>query len=253
MPRALRYYVDDNGRNRITNEEWTQIAATQHWYNSEFFWSCDKIGLKRYILFPNYDHMPEMPYRTARFHFRKRLLAKKIEVGNWVEAVEALVDEGLFSVRWGGTRESSIASGITHVADNEYNAYLLAEFLLKCSTIVPDATFTLEDEGRFVLPGRAMFRQGKVLVHREDLAATPQNETSGETPQIFSLVNHARYDDHPTFTQSIEDFDELDEAELAEAIGLTNGLGFGENYDDEEGDREGLDLQKRAIGVEIFD
>ncbi len=252
MPRALRYYVEDNGENEISNEEWKQIAATQHWYNSEFFWSCDKIGFKRYILFPNYDHLPDMPYRTARFHFRKRLLARKIEVGDWVTAVESLVEEGLFSVRWGGTRDHSIASGITHVADNEYNAYLLAEFLLKCSTIVPFATFTLEDEGRFILPGRVLFRHGGVLVHREDLEAIGQNPSLPETLQVFSVVDPTKYDDHPAFTQSIEDFDELDEAELAESIGLTNGLGFGENYDTGYGDSNGLNLQERARQITII-
>lgn len=251
MPRALRYYVDDNGENVITNDEWTQIAAVQHWYNSEFFWSCDQIDFKRYILFPNYDHMPEMPYRTARFHFRKRLLAKKIELGNWIEAIEALVEEGLFSVRWGGTRDNSIASGITHVADNEYNAYLLGEFLLRCSTIAPKAVFTLEDEGRFVIPGRARFRNGEIIVHREDLEAAGRDTDSLDTPQVFSVVNHARYDDHPTFTQNVEDFQELDDAELAKAIGRTNGLGFGENFDTPWGDNEGLNLQSRARKVSM--
>lgn len=249
MPRALRYYIDDNSENTVTNDEWSEILALQHWYNSEFFWSCDKIDLKRYILFPNYDHMPEMPYRTARYHFRKRLLAKKIELGNWVDAVTELVKEGLFHVRWGGVRENSIASGITHVADNEFNAYLLCEFLLKCSTISTGATFTVEDEGRFVLPGRAMFRDGSVMVYRDDLAGSGHDVESLDTPQVFSVVNHAKYDDHPLFSQSVDDFDELDEAEIANAVGKYGGLGFGENYDTRWGDHEGLNLQQRARKV----
>lgn len=249
MPRALRYYIDDNQENRIPNDTWAEVAALQHWYNSEFFWSCDKIDLKRYILFPNYDHIPDMPYRTARFHFRKRLLAKKIELGDWVSAVQDLEKEGLFHVRWGGVRENSIASGITHVADNEYNAYLLCEFLLKCSTICTEATFTVQDEGHFVIPGRAMFRNGEVMVYRDDLAAAGHNTDLLDTPQIFSVVNHAKYDDHPAFSQSIEDFGELDEAELAKAIGKYGGLGFGENYDTQWGDNDGLNLQQRTRKV----
>lgn len=249
MPRALRYYVDDSNGNDISNDNWTEIARLQHWYNSEFFWTCDRIDLKRYLLFPNYDHMPEMPYRTARFHFRKRLLAKKIEVGNWVDAVRALEEEGLFNVRWGGVRENSIASGISHTADNEYNAYLLCEFLLKCSTIETNAVFTVEDEGQFVLPGRAMFQDGAVLVSRDDVANMRHNTEGPDVPQIFSVVNHAKYDDHPQFSQNVEDFGELDEEEIAAAVGNYHGLGFGENYDTPWGDDEGLNLQQRARNV----
>lgn len=249
MPRALRYYVDANAENTITNEQWAEIAALQHWYNSEFIWSCDKIGLKRYILFPNYDHLPEMPYRTARFHFRKRLLQKKIELGDWILAVEAMEKEGLFHVRWGGVRENAIASGITHVADNEYNAYLLCEFLLKCSTIATEATFTVEDEGKFVRPGRAMFRNSAILVSRDDLQVIHHDVESLDTPQVFAVVDPKKYDDHPQFSQSVEDFSELDEAEITQAVGKHAGLGFGENYDTPWGDNEGLNLQLRARKV----
>lgn len=249
MPRALRYYIETSEENSLPNNDWAEIAILQHWYNSEFFWSCDSIDFKRYILFPNYDHIPDMPYRTARYHFRKRLLAKKIELGNWVEAVKAMEEEGLFHVRWGGVRENSLASGITHVAANEYNAYLLCEFLLKCSTISTEATFTIEDEGRFILPGRAMFRNGEVMVYRDDLKASGHDVELLDTPQIFSVVDHAKYDDHPAFTQSIDDFKELDDAELSAAIGKYDGLGFGENYDTHWGDHEGLNLQQRARKV----
>lgn len=249
MPRALRYYVEDTDQNLIPNDAWTEIARLQHWYNSEFLWSCDKIDLKRYLLFPNYDHIPDMPYRTARFHFRKRLLAKKIEVGNWVQAVQAIEQEGLFHVRWGGVRDNSLASGITHIADNEYNAYLLCEFLLKCSTISTEATFTVEDEGHFILPGRAMFRNGSVMVNKDDMVAIGHDLEQLDVPQIFAVVNHAKYDDHPSFSQNIDDFSELDEAELSAAIGKYTGLGFSENFDTHWGDHEGLNLQQRAQSV----
>src|SRR5690349_7778014 len=154
MPRALRYYIEDSSDNTIPNHDWPEIVRLQHWYNSEFIWSCDKIGMKRYMLFPNYDRIPDMPYHTAKYHFRKRLLQKKIELQDEIGAVRAMEEEGLFTVRWGGVRDDSIASGITHVADNEFNAYLLCEFLLKCSTIATDATFVAEDEGRFILTRR---------------------------------------------------------------------------------------------------
>jgi hypothetical protein len=207
--------------------------------------------MKRYILFPNYETIPEMPYRTARYHFRKRLLAKKIELGDEIAAVRAMVEEGLFSVRWGGVRDNSIASGVTHVADNEFNAYLLCEFLLKCSTIAPDATFHIEDEGRFILPGRAMFRGGEVLVSKDDLYPEGK-EVPLDPPQIFSVVNPSRYDEHPTFTQSIEDFGDLNEEEISEDVHRFGVLGFAQNYETAWGDTEGLNLQQRARKVVII-
>lgn len=248
MPRALRYHIRNDDANSISNEQWALIARVQHWYNSEFIWSCDSIGLKRYILFPNYDKMPDMPYKTARFHFRKRLLAKKIELKDEIAAVEAMVAEGFFDVRWGGIRDDSIASGITHVADNEFNAYLVCEFLLKCSTIATEATFEVEDEGRFVLPGHAMFRDGVILVEKERLFPGDA-DIPLDVPQIFSVVNASKYDEHPPFDQQIEDFGELSEEEVSEQVHRSGTLGFAENFETAWGDAEGLNLQQRARKV----
>jgi|GEM_PF-396440 len=252
MPRALRYHVDDVSTNTIADDAWANIARMQHWYNAEFIWTCDRIGLKRYILFPHYERMPEMPYHIARYHFRKRLLQKKVELRDEIAAVRAIEETGLFTVRWGGVRDNALASGITHVADNEFNAYLLCEFLLKCSTVAREATFEVEDEGRFILPGRAMFRDGQILVRRSDLERAGQ-EIHLEQPQVFAVVNATRYDDHPSFSQSVEDFDELDDAARIESISRQGALGFANNFETAWGDGEGLNLQQRARAVVLLD
>ncbi|MBC8145190.1 MAG: hypothetical protein H7X80_06360, partial [bacterium] len=244
MPRALRYFVNDAADNRISNDEWKKIAQLQHWYNSEFIWSCDRLAIKRFIIFPNYEAMPEMPYRTAKYHFRKRFLSKKIELKDEIAAVKAMEEEGLFSVRWGGIRDNSIASGITRTADNEFNAYLLCEFLLKCSTIARESTFCVEDEGRFVMPGRAMFRDGAIMINRDDLYPDG-GDIPLDIPQVFSVVNPAKYDEHPRFEQSVEDFDDLDDDELHAVSQKFGVLGFAPNYDSAWGDNEGLNLQQR--------
>lgn len=251
MPRALRYYIPDNDANQVADAEWKEIQALQHWYNSEFIWSCDKISLKRYILFPNYDKIPEMPYRTAKWHFRKRFLAKKIELQSEVAAVRAMEEEGLYSVRWGGVRDNSIASGITRVADNEFNAYLLCEFLLKSSTVATGASFHVEDEGRFILPGRAMFRNGEVMIYKEDLFAEG-TEVPLDVPQVFSVVNPAKYDDHPRFAQSVDDIDEMDDEEISANVHNFGVLGFAVNYETAWGDTEGLNLQQRARKIAMI-
>lgn len=251
MPRSLRYHIADTPDNTIENADWKEIARLQHWYNSEFIWSCDRIGLKRYILFPNYAKIPEMPYHTAKYHFRKRLLAKKIELQDEVAAVQAMEAEGLFHVRWGGVRDNSLASGITHVADNEFNAYLLCEFLLKCSTIARAATFVVEDEGRFILTRRAMFRDGEILVAREDVYTDPR-EIPLDVPQVFSVVNPAKYDEHPFFSQSLDDFSELEDDEISTSVSKYGVLGFAQNFETAWGDGEGLNLQLRARRVTLI-
>jgi hypothetical protein len=251
MPRALRYYIEDNGENAVGDLEWKELARLQHWYNSEFIWSCDRIGLKRYILFPNYDRMPDMPYHTAKYHFRKRLLAKKIELQDEVGAVRAMESEGLFTVRWGGVRDNSIASGITHVADNEFNAYLLCEFLLKCSTISTGASFVVEDEGQFVLTRRAIFHAGEVAVLKSDIYGD-RDDVPLDLPQIFSVVNPQKYDEHPRFLQNLEDFPDLDDEQISESVHKYGALGFAQNYETAWGDAEGLNLQQRARKVSIM-
>jgi len=151
----------------------------------------------------------------------------------------------LFAVRWGGVRDDSIASGITHVADNEFNAYLLCEFLLKSSTIAPDVSFHIEDEGKFIIPGTVMFRNGEIYVGREDLQAAG-TDISLDTPQIFSVVNPNKYDEHPRFSQTIDDFEEMDDDAVTESVSRYGVLGFSQNYETAWGDSEGLNLQQRA-------
>ena len=252
MPRALRYYVPETGQDLLPNSVWKEISRLQHWYNSEFIWSCDRIGLKRYILFPNYDHIPEMPYHVARYHFRKRLLAKKIELQDELAAARAMEEEGLFTVRWGGVRDSSVASGITHVADNEFNAYLLCEFLLKCSTLAPEAEFRIEDEGRFILTRNAAFRNGEVIVAPGDAWPTLGDRPIPlDPPQVFAVVNPSKYDQHPGFTQTVDDFDDLDEeTQIAEVRGFGH-LGFTNNYETAWGDNDGLNLQQRVRKIVV--
>ncbi len=154
-------------------------------------------------------------------------------------------------VRWGGVRDDSIASGITHIADNEFNAYLLCEFLLKCSTIATEASFVVEDEGHFVLTGRAAFRIGELLIRREDLRADADRDTL-DIPQAFSVVNPAKYDDHPRFSQNIEDFDDHDETMMTASARDYGALGFATNYETAWGDNEGLNLQQRVRKVQLL-
>lgn len=249
MPRALRYHIEDAHNGAIDKDAWKDIMRLQHWYNSEFFWSCDKISLKRYLLFPNYERMPDMPYRVAKFHFRKRLVQKRIELGDEIAAVRAMVEEGFFHVRWGGVRDNAFASGISHVAGNEFNALLLCEFLLKCSYMVPDTTLVVEDEGHFIRCKRVSFLNGQILVAKEDLAGAEPLDTV-DAIQVFTVVNPEKYDDYPPFVERIDDLSELDMTEdnISDKFG---SFGFDASFETQWGDGDGVNLQQRAKAVVV--
>jgi hypothetical protein len=96
-----------------------------------------------------------------------------------------------------------------------------------------------------------MFRDGSVLISRDDLY--PEGvDVPLDVPQVFSVVNPAKYDEHPRFEQSVEDFEELDDEEIHAASHEFGVLGFAPNYDSAWGDNEGLNLQLRARRVELI-
>ena len=95
-----------------------------------------------------------------------------------------------------------------------------------------------------------MFRDGSILLAKSDLYPDG-GEIPLDIPQAFSVVNPTKYDDHPRFEQSVEDFEDLDEEALSAASHQFGTLGFAPNYDSAWGDNEGLNLQQRARKVEI--
>jgi hypothetical protein len=123
--------------------------------------------------------------------------------------------------------------------------------MLKCSTIAREATFVVEDEGRFILTGRVMFRDGEILVAREDVYGG-SDQIPLDIPQIFSVVNPSKYDEHPYFSQNVEDFPDLDDDELSASVSKYGVLGFAQNYETAWGDGEGLNLQLRARRVGLL-
>jgi hypothetical protein len=96
-----------------------------------------------------------------------------------------------------------------------------------------------------------MFRDAVIVVHRDDLFRKGE-PIPLEMPQIFSVVDPSRYDDHPRFEQQVRDFDELGDEEIVQDVQRFGTLGFGANYQTAWGDTEGLNLQQRARGVELL-
>src|SRR5690242_15110212 len=167
MARKLYYKVIDDGRNAITDAEWGEIARLQHWYNSEFIWTAGKLALKMYAVFPDSERRPEDADELWQIIRRRREELER-EGMSENETIRKLIAEGLIIAHKGGYFDDCLASGFTRVAGNEFNAYLVCEFLLKVSRLSPRIAVNLYDEGEFVKSHEATFAGGDVTVIARD-------------------------------------------------------------------------------------
>ncbi|HZY10272.1 MAG TPA: hypothetical protein VFF29_03885, partial [Bacteroidota bacterium] len=153
MARKLYYKIVDDGRNRITDQEWEEILRLQHWYNSEFSWTAGKLAFKMYVVFSNQDRVEESEEGVwGDIHKRRVELRYQGLMDNQI--IRQLETEGLIHVKKGGYFDGCLASGFTRVAGNEFNAYLACEYLLKASRIAQSAVIEVKDEGEFIKTGK---------------------------------------------------------------------------------------------------
>jgi hypothetical protein len=247
MARRIFYRVVDDGANFISGEEWEDIHSLQRWYNLEFFWTGGKLNFKRFIIFPNYELVGSAPAKVREEFSRLESTGFSEE-----EIVNRLESRGLIIVKRGGYEDGMIGSGFTRVADNEFNAFLVLDFLLKSSRIAPTATFEVFDEGRFVKTGTVKLKNGGVIV--DENSSTP--ELMGEiksTRRIFAIVNPDKYNGHPEFTNSVNEFNELEPDERAKVVENWNWLGHESkaNYDFNGDDFFGFDLNQKLSFFQI--
>ncbi len=241
MARKIYYRIHDDGMNFISSEEWDSIRSLQHWYNSEFFWTGGKLGLKRFVVFPNYDVVGE-DTRIIRARFAELEKAGYSEE----EIVRELETRRLIIVKHGGYEDGMIASGFTRVADNEFNAFLVLDFLLKISRIARTASFDVFDEGSFVKSHTIEIANGDVTV-RESETPSELYEEIRNSRRVFSVVNPDKYDGHPEFTNRVNQFNELLPPERAKVLEDWNWLGYESkaNFDFNGDDFFGFDLNRK--------
>lgn len=244
MARKLYYKVTDDGHNVLTDEEWDQIARLQHWYNSEFIWTAGKLGFRLFAVFPNTGSSKENDVLIRQIHERqKELRHSGFSEADTIRRMEA---EGLIISQKGGYDTECIASGFTRIAGNEYNAYLVCEFLLKASRIARRAKIDVRDEGEFIKTKSAVFFDGSVYVNGSEACSTDYCRHLIDYRQVFSIVNPSKYDDHPYLRNNIPDFEKMDSEERRAVVRDWNWLGFGDNFDEEGNDREGLNLNQKV-------
>ncbi|MBM4168164.1 MAG: hypothetical protein FJ215_03270 [Ignavibacteria bacterium] len=243
MGRRILYGIDNDGRSTIDENEWTEVLRLQHWYNSEFDWSTGRLAFKRYLLFPNTRDFEGLDIPMAEL-IQQRLEVLRREGSSELRAVARLEAEGLLTVKWGGILDSCLASGFTRVANNEWNAYLVCEFLLKCSRTLRHASITVRDEGGFVRCGTIWMEDGRVIVERRSTA-----EQLIATRRIFAVVDREQYARHEGLKNQIAGFRELNREEKSAILHDWNWLGYGESRSrDPEG---GCDLNLKVRGFEF--
>jgi hypothetical protein len=250
MGRRIIYKIEQTPDNRITDEEWSELQKLQHWYNSEFVWSNGKLLFKRYVIFPNTEDFSDLDSNIWEIIRQRR--QRLVEEGfTETEVVAQLEKDGLVSVKWGGYFDGCLASGFTRVADNEWNAYLVCDFLLKASTICSTASILVEDEGKFIKTGKLYMKQGEVLVPRSVYERSSFREFI-EARRLFSIVDPEKYEKHPRFKNIIPEFNKLNAEERLEQLRRWNWLGYDDSYDEHGDDRKGFDLNQKVRAIRLL-
>jgi hypothetical protein len=245
VARKIYYWINDTAENLVSDGEWEEVSRLQHWYNSEFFWTAGKINFKMFSIFPNWDELSgDKTLIIEKIKSRKRALKQFGMSENQI--VRTLASEALLVVKKGGFRDNCIASGFTRVASNEYNAYLVCEFLLKVSKIVCRARIEVEDEGKFIKPQSVSIQNGDVLLCTRDASNDNMFKEFVYQRMVFSLVNPCKYDDYTKFSNQIEDYSKLKKVDKLKILHDWNWLGFEDSYDMDGNDLEGLNLNLKV-------
>lgn len=253
MARKLYYKVIDDGLNILRSDEWEDIQRLQHWYNSEFIWSGGKLALKMFAIFPNMESgwFENEEQLHARIRERQEALRANHTPEN--DILLQLERDGLIILKKGGYIDGCLASGFTRVAANEFNAYLVCEFLLKASLVSRDATFTIHDEGEFIKPGTVQFRAGSATVSVQHHHNPLLCDRMVSNRHVFSVVDAEKYERYPRFRPTISDFNDLPKDEQEIILRDWNWLGFENNFDVNGDDVQGFDLNKKVSSFRVED
>ncbi len=250
MARRIHYRIEERSDNRVSDQEWEQMKRLEHWYNAEFVWTAGRLAFKMYSIFSNWERFSdsgESGWEEIQDRYRDLRSLGLSENEVFVQ----LEKEGLVVLKRGGYKDDCLASGFTRVGGNEFNAYLVCEFLLKCSMIARDADIHVLDEGNFVKCKSVVFRNGfvKIVVQNPLLLQTVQEGL--QHLRIFSVVDSTKYDDLPELKNVVQGFNEMDEEKRKRVLQDWNWLGFANNYDVDGDDRKGYDLNQKVRGIEI--
>ncbi|HEX9614258.1 MAG TPA: hypothetical protein VGA55_02070 [Bacteroidota bacterium] len=250
MSRRIIYKIEDRPEYLVTDEEWDEIKRLQHWYNSEFTWTTGKLSFRRYLMFPNAEEFAGLDMSVWKIIEDRKVKLRGMGMTE-SEIVAQLELDHLVFVKWGGYYDDCLASGFTRVADNEWNAFLVCDFLLKVSTLIPHVLIDILDEGRFVRTKRLFLRDGVAMLQKKPSELAPQLGELVKRKQFFSIVDPGKFDKHPSFKNSIPNFNDLDDEDKRALLKNWNWLGFGNKYENSD-DTGGVDLNQKLRGFDFF-
>jgi hypothetical protein len=146
MGRTIHYWIEKDGLNAITDEQWRKIEELQDEYNDSHDWTCEKIAFERLNVFPIWG-----PWRAKGLNFNE-VWVQIYEAMDMPKGIEELKEQGLVEVRIGGYMgEKCLASGFTKVRENEENAALVIKFLIEASFLASGVKIKVSDEGDYLI------------------------------------------------------------------------------------------------------
>ena len=252
MGRRIIYCIPASDASQVSEAGWQEVQRLQHWYNSEFSWSSGRLVFRRYVVFVNAEEFSDLDWSPGEI-LKKRKAFLKNQGLDELAMVSQLEKDGLVTVKWGGYQDACYASGFTRVADNEWNAYLVCDFLLRVSLTLPGVMVVARDEGRFITTGSVRFRNGAVEVPVAKGRDAGLEVERARTRRVFALVDRDRYKEHQPFRNTIPQFLERDPDERQKLVRDWNWLGFGNAEVSSDEPQSGLDLNGKIKRFDIVE
>jgi hypothetical protein len=225
MARRLHCFVTAREENKVTDQEWEKIRKLQHWYSSEFFWTAGKPALKMYAVFPNLDH-PLADENGLMEFISKRWNELRREGITENQILRMMRNEKLIILKEGGYRDGCLLSGSVRVANNEWNAYLFVELVLKASTIAENATFEVHDEGDFIRWRPVYIRRGNVTVVARSQQQYGRVQQIIDNNELFAPVDSHEYDNHPYYRTQVSGFRKMQHEAQRDTLKNWNWHGY---------------------------
>jgi hypothetical protein len=156
MGRTIHYWIEKDGQNAMTDEEWQKIEELQDDYNRNHVWTCENLSFERFSIFPNWKEWDKAETNVQDVW---------LEISSAMDmpgGLEELQRQNLVVIKYGGYMgEKYLASGFTKVGENEKNAALVVKFLIECSILAPRIKIKVSDEGDY-LAGPVLIQNGRM-------------------------------------------------------------------------------------------
>jgi len=178
-----------------------------------------------FAVFPNIDH-PLADENELMEFISKRWNELRITGMSDNAILRKMRDEKLILLKEGGYRDGCLISGSVRVANNEWNAYLFTELILKASHIAQHATFEVHDEGEFIRWRPVYINNGIVHVYAKSQHQFRRLEEIVGANELFALINPHEFDDHPDYRTQVYGFRQMERSEKKDVLKNWNWLGY---------------------------